>query len=1830
MSGSQWPPDGDRPPQLPPLVRSSAPFQEHSVLSTDAHYPQRPPSVHDALSPTHEQSPHFVEHTRLRTRHEPPSHHRPSAPPPHLHHHHHHHRYHASDYRTYSPPPPSQSHQLPYLPELRYPTHPAQHPLHPSPTSETFSRRQWDAGPSQLPEGRGLYEGARYPLDSIRDSRHTDPYYDVPRRRGVLMEPDMPFERESPSEYMMNRRYSVEGDRQQSGDPPDTRIARDRYEELAPQHAVGRELRRAMERRLDHESRFPPEFRETLAYVRHSDAFDRHNELFDRDRSHPLFVSDGDRVRSLDVESSQNGRRRASSELSEGERYSRTASQAFRYMDETRENRGPRLEQPHEVTYARHRPWNSPQSPNGIKPALLVASGTSAAPSSTRADTQRAPGLEPMSISLLVNSSTTPVPSITSSRLPGVPTIESFHVSKEDALRDDKSTLANVASTEQLNGESKDYHQDSTGEYDTATSPGGITDRVLLAPRAVAASGDGRSDLSAESITEDFGQHSIQPTAVTHTKRQNSSYASQAVSGKMNGAALHLCQKPTTRKRGLPSEVLTPDRDYDPASSYSIDYAIKPSFWPESQRALEYEAELSSDPDDLDICAGQNMTSKAKKQLVRYMIRLRHRRRDILRKYEKKQKEKLAKFHKKLIAKYGVNLDRRSKTGKRKRLDLAQGLDEDRAMESSGKRAKQDTYTSHGDYYDQDVFEDPETTRLRELRNMEMARHHLWQMIAQRDIPRAHQIMVHYSTVKQQNLHKVAQLCRREAVRTKVNEKQQSRELTARAKRVAKEMLIFWKRNEKEERELRKKAEKEAMEQRKREEELREAQRQARKLNFLISQTELYSHFIGRKLGNAADFESSDPATEGIIEPVKSFGEIDFDAEDDEQLAARARNEAEQALAKQRQATRAFDESARARRAEVHGPGGLAISESTVDQMDFLNPSSLRSDSEIEQPTMLTVTLKSYQLKGLNWLANLYEQGINGILADEMGLGKTIQSIALMAYLAEKHDIWGPFLVVSPASTLPNWQQEIARFAPELKILPYWGDPEDRRTLRGFLSPKKLGVKDAPFHVAITSYQLIVTDIQQFNRIKWQYMILDEAQAIKSSSSQRWKTLLKMNSRNRLLLTGTPIQNSMQELWSLLHFIMPTLFDSHEEFSDWFSKDIESHVEDNGTLNEHQLRRLHMILKPFMLRRVKRDVENELADKIEVELSCQLTPRQKMLYQRLKQKISIKELMDKVTMDRPISSTAGEEEGSEDSLMNIVMQFRKVCNHPELFERADVISPFVCIDADGTGMGGGVSSRVDILEVPYGVKGCIRYRIPKKLYRSGLVARQPWKEGNIWHAASVWKGERDSRGEIFGFLHFIDTSIGEFSRLYASNVLRRWVLHILYHDRKRRMYGYLKRNEYRRPSRSMLNIVGYDDWRDGVHIEGLPNLVTLCEEEEMYGVLRRLNMAYLPAALAPPVLYECSDRSFAFEQDGLMHNRWMRTLLFGDSRTGLGCDTVDREAAEYVETNEGKGIMGSSGRKHGWEYVEVPAVGKLVTDSGKMVILDSLLPKLKVDGHRVLIFFQMTMMMDLMEEYLANRQYSYLRLDGSTSIFDRRDLVMDWQTKPELFIFLLSTRAGGLGINLTAADTVIFYDSDWNPTVDQQAMDRSHRLGQTKQVTVYRLITAGTIEERILMRARQKDQIQKVVISGGEFKQQVEFKPKEVLSLLLDDEEMEEKVRKESARRQAEEEEKERQKALKSKTPKSQVRRKDKKIREKEGAREATPAGDISAAGSETLSAAKPGATGKRKPKGGGEPRKMGKDVVSVPFPPSRTIGEQEVREVKDGEEGDIDVVSVV
>lgn len=977
----------------------------------------------------------------------------------------------------------------------------------------------------------------------------------------------------------------------------------------------------------------------------------------------------------------------------------------------------------------------------------------------------------------------------------------------------------------------------------------------------------------------------------------------------------------------------------------------------------------------------------------------------------------------------------------------------------------------------------------------------IWKDIARKDVPKVCRIKDNSLSVKQSNLRKTAQLAAKEARRWQLRTNKGMKDVQARAKRSMREMMSFWKRNEREERDLRRVAERQELENAKKAEADREANRQKRKLNFLISQTELYSHFIGRKIKTDEVERSTDSADVAVSNTtvlpgkqnahsisipdsvgqvgtkVTNFEDLDFDAEDETALRQAAMANAQNAVQEAQDKARAFN-----------GEEGQVQAQFDEGEMNFQNPSSF-GDVDVAQPKMLNAQLKEYQLKGLNWLVNLYEQGINGILADEMGLGKTVQSISVMAYLAEKHNIWGPFLVIAPSSTLHNWQQEITRFVPELKCLPYWGNAKDRKVLRKFWDRKHITyTKESPFHVLITSYQLVVQDTQYFQKIRWQYMILDEAQAIKSSQSSRWKSLLGFHCRNRLLLTGTPIQNNMQELWALLHFIMPSLFDSHDEFSDWFSKDIESHAQSNTKLNEDQLKRLHMILKPFMLRRIKKHVQKELGDKIEEDVYCDLTYRQRAYYGNLRNRISIMDLIEKASV--------GDDQDTA-TLMNLVMQFRKVCNHPDLFERAETTSPLSLAHYAETAS---FMREGPLINVDYSTRNLVEYDLPRLLCspeanlnvpgptneRAGFRGKYLEQLMNIWTPENIQSSSTGN--DAFSWLRFADTSAGEAYDASHKGLAERAIGLVRKTPRLARFNAIYDEGEDSgfTPTHALFNIVDRSDRSPlvGLSQEGrLQKLFNISRNTFQKEGLDVIEQCARPGASAPPIEIACSNQGARIEKENTFFNISLRKALYGVSEKD---ELALLEAKVDPATFPVRDLLPPPlSKRSRYTNIHVPSMRRFVTDSGKLAKLDQLLRELKNGGHRVLLYFQMTRMIDLMEEYLTYRNYKYLRLDGSTKLEDRRDTVHDFQTRPDIFIFLLSTRAGGLGINLTAADTVIFYDSDWNPTIDSQAMDRAHRLGQTKQVTVYRMITRSTIEERIRKRALQKEEVQRVVISGG-------------------------------------------------------------------------------------------------------------------------------------------------
>ncbi|XP_006793204.1 chromatin-remodeling ATPase INO80 [Neolamprologus brichardi] len=975
-------------------------------------------------------------------------------------------------------------------------------------------------------------------------------------------------------------------------------------------------------------------------------------------------------------------------------------------------------------------------------------------------------------------------------------------------------------------------------------------------------------------------------------------------------------------------------------------------------------------------------------------------------------------------------------------------------------------------------------------------RRKVWLTIAKKEIPKSFKQKTSAKNLVLTNAKKLAHQCMREVRRAAIQAQKNCKETLPRARRLTKEMMLYWKKYDKVEKEHRKRAEKEALEQRKLDEEMREAKRQQRKLNFLITQTELYAHFMSGKASVGAP--GGDAAQEEILRKLEdtaaqrqidigggvmvNMGQEDYDSE---YYKSQALRNAQEAYQIHQERTRMFDEEAKdSRSASLHAAGSLSTGAGSGfgESYSLSNP-SIRADEDIPQPTIFNGKLKGYQLKGMNWLANLYEQGINGILADEMGLGKTVQSIALLAHLAERDNIWGPFLIISPASTLNNWHQEFTRFVPKFKVLPYWGNPHDRKVIRKFWSQKTLYTQNAPFHVVITSYQLVVQDVKYFQRVKWQYMVLDEAQALKSSTSVRWKILLQFQCRNRLLLTGTPIQNTMAELWALLHFIMPTLFDSHEEFNEWFSKDIESHAENKSAIDENS--RVYTLLSETFVM--------FLINKIEILTYCQLTSRQRLLYQALRNKISIEDLL------QSSMGTAQQAHSTTSSLMNLVMQFRKLCNHPDLFERQETRSPF----------------HMSLKP----------YVMCKFLYRHGLihthnqtrkkllqVLLSPFSPNHIQQSLFHRKG--DDKGSCFSFLRFIDVSPAELSNLILQGTLVRWLalflsLKAAYRLHHQRLFD--------------LEEQGQEEAGDGEACRGKlqPGIKCLSRKDLILWLNRPISFANMHnSPVLQDLVFTASRPGVVGHTDVKVHCRKLGTFTIRSCQPTLPPKFL-LAATPRVLPTQGHDLS----VKHHRVSVTGSNADKesLITESGKLHTLDILLSRLKAQGHRVLIYSQMTRMIDLLEEYMVYRKHTYMRLDGSSKISERRDMVADFQSRTDIFVFLLSTRAGGLGINLTAADTVIFYDSDWNPTVDQQAMDRAHRLGQTKQVTVYRLICQGTIEERILQRAKEKSEIQRVVISGGNFKPDT-LKPKEVVSLLLDDDELEKKLRQRQEEKRQQEE----------------------------------------------------------------------------------------------------------
>ncbi|KAJ5950542.1 SNF2-related protein [Penicillium vulpinum] len=592
-----------------------------------------------------------------------------------------------------------------------------------------------------------------------------------------------------------------------------------------------------------------------------------------------------------------------------------------------------------------------------------------------------------------------------------------------------------------------------------------------------------------------------------------------------------------------------------------------------------------------------------------------------------------------------------------------------------------------------------------------------------------------------------------------------------------------------------------------------------------------------------------------------------------------------------------------------------------------------------QQPALVSGgKMRTYQLEGLEWLKTLWMNGLCGILADEMGLGKTVQAISMIAFLKEKN-VSGPFLISAPLSTVSNWVDEFARWTPGIKTVLYHGSKDERAAMRNkFMKMKNQG--DMDFPVVCTSYEICMNDRKFLAQYQWRYIVVDEGHRLKNMNCKLIKELLTYNSANRLLITGTPLQNNISELWSLLHFLLPEVFNDLNSFEGWF--DFSSVLDNKGQaeLVEKRKRNLvtsmHAILKPFLLRRLKTDVEHTLPKKREYILYAPLTPEQKDLYREIINGTG-REYLEGKALERL-------ERKSGSSTRSQIMKRKR--------NGGDDTTPVKSAKSSGTST--------------------------------------PASNGNN----SSRPRRRNTRQT------YNDQSEGEFDE----------------HLRKLEL-GIEEEEEKIEPS---------DAERE--ELERAENLKLAKKEIGQ----KKMQNPVLQARLA------CnSPHNFYWP--------WM-----GES------DSVD-------ET--------------------------LVSASGKMLLLDRLVSCLLERGHKILIFSQFKTQLDIIQEWATTlRSWECCRIDGAIAQSDRQAQIKDFNTKKSHKIFLLSTRAGGQGINLTAADTVIIFDSDWNPQQDLQAQDRAHRIGQTRPVIIYRLATKGTVEQTLLEKADSKRRLERLVIQKGKFR----------------------------------------------------------------------------------------------------------------------------------------------
>ncbi|KAL8939073.1 MAG: hypothetical protein Q9216_003551 [Gyalolechia sp. 2 TL-2023] len=603
-----------------------------------------------------------------------------------------------------------------------------------------------------------------------------------------------------------------------------------------------------------------------------------------------------------------------------------------------------------------------------------------------------------------------------------------------------------------------------------------------------------------------------------------------------------------------------------------------------------------------------------------------------------------------------------------------------------------------------------------------------------------------------------------------------------------------------------------------------------------------------------------------------------------------------------------------------------------------------RTAETTPQPKLVSGgTMRDYQLEGLTWLTCLYQIGLNGILADEMGLGKTVQLISFLAFLRE-HGTNGPFLILGPLSTVTNWVNEFHRWAPKIPVVMYHGNPQTRAQIRR--QQLKVGgdAKNERFPVVCTSYEICMRDKKHLAAYRWKFIVVDEGHRLKNFNCKLVKELKQYPAESRMILTGTPLQNNLSELWSLLNFLLPEAFSDLEQFEQIFDfSDVQTKDGSENALTQEKrketINSLHAILKPFLLRRVKTDVETHLPKKREYIIYAPLTPLQKEIYRNIKDG-NIRSYLEEKAIERI----------------------------------------------------GGVSLES----------------------KSAGTKRKAGGDGE----STPRKSTKSSR----------DSTPASSSSIRNNNRRRA----------KRKTYAEISDAEFFKHLDSSSSDLSDDASSSTKDADGN-------EEEEA-------------------------------EEDA------EKTLL-----------AARRQVSRKALQNPIMQLRLACNSPHHFHYPFSPTQdpdSTLITQSGKMLILDRLIPHLFRQGHKVILFSQFSRQLDFLEEWAtALRGWNVCRIDGGVKAEDRNEQIDAFNhSQGDFKLFLLSTRAGGLGINLTAADTVILYDSDWNPQQDLQAQDRAHRIGQTRPVIVYRLATRGTVEQVMLEKADGKRRLEKLVIQKEKFR----------------------------------------------------------------------------------------------------------------------------------------------